>query len=103
MKKQDVLIILVPTLIFVFAWIGFNIYHSAVTPTISEQQLTAITPIDPNFNIKTISLLQQRANVIPVFVNIAPANPTPTPVPSSSALNVGLSPTTQATTGGNVK
>ncbi len=103
MKKQDILVILIPTLIFVFAWIGFNIYHSAVTPTITEQQLNKITPIDPNFDTKTISLLKQRVNVKPVFINVGPVNPSPAPIPGAQSLNLNPGLSNQATTGGNVK
>ena len=73
MKKQDILVILIPTLIFVFAWIGFNIYHSAVTPTITEQQLNKITPIDPNFDTQTnnynYNTQQWRYFFIPKFLS----------------------------------
>jgi hypothetical protein len=60
MKKNDLLIILIPTLLCVLAWIVFNIYHSAVTPTISEEQTSQVSPISPDFDTNTILKLKNR-------------------------------------------
>ena len=110
MKKNDILMILIPSFIFVLAWIGFSLIHSIATSTISETLNTQITTISPSFDTNTIAALKQRTNVAPIYQISVPienivipatpsaATPTPTiivpPVSSSSAV--------QATTGGNL-
>lgn len=99
MKKKDLLIILIPTSIFVFLWIIFNIYHNSVTSTISSNQIMQISPINPSFDTKTINLLKQRGNVVPFYQNATPSSkPIPTPIPQTPILISTQSAT--ATSGG---
>jgi len=67
MKQKDIIFILVPIVIFVIAWIVFNIYHSAARSTISEEQKTNLLPISPNFDTKTISEIKARRRVDPLY------------------------------------
>jgi len=110
MKKNDILMILVPSLIFVLAWIGFSLLHSIATSTISETLNTQITPISPEFDTNTIAVLKQRANVAPIYQITVPiqnivipaspsaAIPTPTPI---IVQPVSTSSAQQATSGGS--
>jgi len=101
MKKNDILIILIPSFVFVLIWIGFSLLHNLATSTISEALDTQIAPISPNFDTNTVTALKQRKNVAPIYQITVPienivipatpsaATPTPTiiiqPVSSSSA------------------
>jgi len=104
MKKQDLLIILIPTLICVIAWISFNVYHSAVTSTISSQEISQIIPINPSFNTKTIAELKKRERVEPVF-QATPSSLLLIPIPTPTILHVPItisSKSAQATIGGQI-
>lgn len=99
MKKQDLLIILIPTFICVISWIGFNIYHNSITSTISSQDINQITPINPNFDTKIIDVLKKRESVEPFYQNATPTSsfvPTPTP----QVLPIVSSSKSAKTTGG---
>ena len=100
MKRKDILIILIPTFIFVILWIVFSIHHAITTPTISEPINMQISTISPNFDTKTIDLLKKRVIVTPVYdipgaVNNTLTTPSTTSISSSSA--------SQATSGGQLQ
>jgi hypothetical protein len=97
MKKQEILIILIPTLICVAAWIIFNIYDSAITSTISPQEQSQVTYISPNFDTTAITKLSERVRVEPYYKESK--LPTPTPIQN---LNSNLPKNAQATTGGKL-
>lgn len=67
MKQKDILIIFILLFIFVVAWIGSNIYHSAVSSTVTEAINQDIAPIEPSFDTKAINELKKREKVIPSF------------------------------------
>jgi hypothetical protein len=110
MKKNQILIILIPSFIFVFAWIGFSIYHNIITSTISTPLSMQITPITPSFDTDTIDALKKRANVIPVYeistlvqngnVSASPSANTVTTAPVNPVGN--STETQQATSGGSL-
>lgn len=77
MKQKDILIIFILLFIFVIAWIGSNIYHSAISSTISEAINQDIAPIEPVFDTKTVNKLRERKKVIPSFELGAPIVPSP--------------------------
>lgn len=54
------------TSVIVISWIGFEVYNSHVTSTISADQSIIITPIPPTFNQETILLIKSK--------KIVPAN-----------------------------
>ena len=95
MKKNDILIILIPTCILVFIWIGFNIHHSAVTSTIPQATSIQIAPIIPRFDTQTIDNIKKRESINPVLElgqgqatassTIVPPTPTQ-PLPTTSPL-----------------
>ena len=67
MKKNDILMILIPSFIFAVAWIGFSLLHNIATSTIPESLDTQIAPISPNFDTKTIDELKKRTSVTPIY------------------------------------
>src|SRR5438552_17883925 len=66
-KRKDVIITLWMTFLTVAAWIGFGIYHIWTTSTISEIDVSAISPINPNFDTGVINALKARENVAPLY------------------------------------
>jgi hypothetical protein len=67
MKKNDILLILIPSFVFVLVWVSFSIYHNVVTSTISEPLNIQIAPITPNFDTSTIDSLKNREKVSPIY------------------------------------
>lgn len=60
------------TTFVVFSMVGFNIYHSYTTSTISQDTSEAITPIPSSFNKGSLDNLRQRKSVSVDFKNITP-------------------------------
>ncbi|HUD04508.1 MAG TPA: hypothetical protein VMR59_00780 [Patescibacteria group bacterium] len=110
MKKNDILLILVPSFIFALAWIGFSIYHSIITSTISEVLNVQITPIDPTFDTSAINSLKTRENVSPIYELSSPTQSAIVPASSSASpivINttrpiVSSASSQQATSGGGL-
>ncbi len=80
-KRKDVIFILWLTFITVAAWVGFNIYHIAVTSTIDQELQLQITPIDSNFDTDTINTLKARERIEPLYqfpdsIGVETASPT---------------------------
>ncbi|MBI2431037.1 MAG: hypothetical protein HYV39_03420 [Candidatus Levybacteria bacterium] len=67
MKKRDFLFVLISGFILVVIWIGFNIYHNAVTSTIPEATSIQIEPIAPTFDMQSIASIKKREKASPVF------------------------------------
>lgn len=67
MKHKDIIFILLPTLILVFAWIAFGIYHNTASTTITGNLNKQIVPINPDFDMDTIEKLKQREFVEPIY------------------------------------
>lgn len=83
MKQKDVLVILILLFVFVLAWIGESIYRNSVRSTISETINQDISPIDPQFDTKTINKLKERERVNPSF-EVESVTPTPIQLPSQT-------------------
>ena len=105
MKKNDILLILIPSFIFVLAWIGFSIYHNVVTSTISEPLSIEITPITPTFDTSIIDGLKNREKVSPIYElsipvqNVAiPASPSANPIVITPVSPTGNSAASQQST-----
>lgn len=60
MHSKDMLIISIFTLITVMAWIAFDVYHAAVTSTVSQVQEKLITPLDPKLDTSVLNRVQQQ-------------------------------------------
>src|SRR3990167_3954486 len=67
MKKNDILVLLIPSLLIVALWFIFNIYHNFVTSTIPSTLNISIQPISPDFDEKSISNIKARENVSPTY------------------------------------
>jgi hypothetical protein len=84
-KRKDVIITLWMTFLTVVAWIGFSIYHIWVTSTISAIDVSAISPINPNFDTGVINALKSRENVAPLY-NLTENSASPTVSVGAKAL-----------------
>lgn len=67
MTQRQLLLFSLYTFIIIIAWVGFNLYNSSVTSTISEQQNIQVTPIDPVFSDKIIEKLKTREDISPLY------------------------------------
>lgn len=101
MKKKDLVTLLSSIFIFVFIWIGFNIYHNSVTSTIEPLLNAKLSPIAPTFDTKTIDSLKKRQSVTPAFQLSAPVNP-PITAPPDTSLLISTESAKQATIGGSL-
>lgn len=59
-QNKDLLYISIFTLITVLAWIVSDVYHAAVTSTITEVQQKLISPLDPKLDEATLINVQLR-------------------------------------------
>ncbi|HCM37332.1 MAG: hypothetical protein UV61_C0006G0143 [Candidatus Gottesmanbacteria bacterium GW2011_GWB1_43_11] len=59
MQSKDLLIISIVTLITVFAWIAFDVYHAASSSSVSPTQELLMTELNPKFDINTINSIRQ--------------------------------------------
>lgn len=86
--QKDILYISISSFVLVVIWIGFNIYHAAVSSTIAADLQLEINPINPNFNQGTIQRLKRRTKIDPVYQlgssSARAATPTPSPIPTIS-------------------
>lgn len=57
-RNLDLLYISIFTLATVFAWIIFDVFHTAVTSTITEVQTELAAPLNPHFDEEAISTIQ---------------------------------------------
>ncbi len=76
--QKDILFIFASSFVVTAAWIGFNLYHTWVTSTISPDLQLKILPIDPNFDMTTLESLKTRRQVPPTYEIAGGSEPTPT-------------------------
>lgn len=93
MNQKDLIKLLTFASIAVFAWIVFNVLHSRLSTTISEEVSMQISPITPSFNTQDVSLLKNRLQIQPILQLGNNASTTPTPTTPVQTLTV---PTTIA-------
>ena len=67
MNRNTILLLSIATFITIVAWIGFSVYNSFTTSTISETETIEIAPISPDFDQKAVQSILQRKKVDPVF------------------------------------
>lgn len=67
MKKNDILILLIPSVLIVILWVIFSIYHNYVTSTISDSVNAQILSINPDFNLNIINDLKKRNSIEPIY------------------------------------
>lgn len=80
-KQQEIIAILVSGFILTCIWIVLNLYHDAVTSTLSQQLNIDIMPITPSFNTGVITELKKRTYIGPQYT--FSQQPTPTSTPST--------------------
>lgn len=100
MRKKNLVTLLASIFIFVFIWIGLNIYHNSVSSTITGSVNAQLSPISPSFDTKTIDKLKKRQNVTPIFESSIFANPSPPSPDISQTISSGSAE--QATSGGSL-
>ena|SRR5258708_15506699 len=101
MKRNDVVFLLVSTVILTIAWIVFSVMHASTTSTISSDLGQQIEPIAPAFDIHTINALNNRQKITPLYSAPNPSpSVTPSPIPTNSPIPLSLSPTLSASGGG---
>lgn len=79
MKRKDILLLLVPSVVLVIFWVVFSIYHNSVTSTIPPKVNVQMKPIDPEFDMETFSELKKRVNIKPLTEIEAVVTTSPTP------------------------
>lgn len=67
MKQRDIILLAVSYFLLVVIWLVFSIYHNSVTSNIPEAVNIQVSPINPQFDEKTILELKQRENILPSF------------------------------------
>jgi hypothetical protein len=96
MKRQkEIILIVVSFFILSVMWIGFTLYHNAVTSTISAPLNEDIKDINPDFKSNIIQTLKNRAYVAPLYS--MPSNPVQTA--SSGAQPIQIHSVTASTSG----
>lgn len=60
MSNKDWLLLSVITFLAVASWTIYDIYHAAVTSTITPVQSEMIKPLNPTFDLDTLNTLQSR-------------------------------------------
>lgn len=80
MKRQrEIIIVIISVFLLTLAWIAFDLYHNAITSTISSTLQQDIQPIDPNFDTQTVQTLKQRQFSSPSYTISSPQQTTATP------------------------
>ena len=103
MKRRDILIILGSIFIFVFIWIGFNIYHNSVKSTISDSVSMQISPLSPSFDTNVIDKLKKRQTITPVYQSGSTSLPSLEKTPVVTLPIISTSSATQiASSGGSL-
>ena len=60
--NKDFLTIAMFTLVTVFAWIVFDVYHAVRTSSVTEVQERLVAPLNPRFDQTTLNLIKNRAS-----------------------------------------
>src|SRR5574337_353762 len=104
MKRKDIILILIPTFVFVLVWIGFNIYHNSITSTLTNNEVVQITAINPTFDLNTLNSLKQREQFVPYNPSATESQViiTPIPTPEITAVNTSTQSANEATPAGGL-
>jgi hypothetical protein len=92
MKRKDILAILIPSFIFVIAWIILSIHHNVVTSTISEKVNMQIASITPTFDTTIITSLKKRQSITPSYETTIPIQNIITPATPSAITPTVVTP-----------
>lgn len=77
-KQKNLVFVLSSSAVVTIAWIGFTIYHTAVTSTLDETLTDQIRPIPASFDEATIRDIMNRRDVPPTYEISGGNSPTPT-------------------------
>ncbi len=97
MKRKDILIILIPSLIVVILWVIFSVFHNYINSTIPNDINMQILSINPDFDTDTINKIKSRSTIDPIYtfeqstVDEASLDENPSPTPSVNPPTVSTS------------
>lgn len=91
LKTPTAVVTAILTLITIFFWAGFEIYHALTTKPAPPVPAEIINPLDPTLNTKSLDSISQRLFLSDTQIGNTQAQ-TPTPVPTQTP-----SPTPNAT------
>lgn len=103
-KQKNLVFLLSSSTVVTIAWIGFSIYHTAVTSTLDAQLTAQIQPIAPHFNQRTIQSILNRQDVPPTYEIAGSQTEENTTASAGAVPNVSVTvpptptPTTEPTT-----
>lgn len=97
---KDILFLSISSFVVIAAWIGFNLYHSWVTSTITPDLQVQISPINPDFDTVTLDKLKTRKQVVPVSTlsNKITVEPTTAIQPNTGSTAISPTPITASPT-----
>jgi len=90
---KNTLVVSIMTLLTVFTWIAFEVYHAYTQPTIPKIMRELITPLDPTLNRTIIEDIKEKYQLSDEELNVITAPPleieteeeiTPSPTASPS-------------------
>lgn len=99
MKRNNTLLLIIPSIFFVLFWIVFSLYHQYRLSTSSQTIDVQVLEISPMFDMDTISNLKQRLQITPLY-EFSTTTVTPSPMPTISANQATSS--AQASQGGTL-
>ena len=92
-KQKNFVFLLSSSTVVTIAWIGFSIYHTAVTSTLDPILTSQIKPIPPRFNDTTIRNIMNRQDVAPTYEITGGEVPIDTASPSAVPSAITPTPT----------
>ncbi len=87
MKRNDIIFLLTSIVILSIAWVIFSVIHASTSSTIASDVNNEILPISATFDMRTITALQSRQSITPVYTFHTIPN-APISSASSSASNL---------------
>jgi hypothetical protein len=90
--KKDILFFTFSFFLITVAWVGFNLYHTSITSTISENIQKQLTPIANQFDTATIEQLKHRTPISPLFIKTEQASLSATLTPTETQQENALIP-----------
>jgi hypothetical protein len=96
MKQNELLYIVVSLFVIVVLWIGFNLFHTYASSTVTDTQTTQVTPITPIFQKEILTKIKARPKVEPLFDSdkVSASVSAVTPTPTKPGQSVKVTPTT---------
>ena len=99
-KQKNLVFVLSSSAVVAITWIGFTIYHTAVTSTLDAALTEQVRPLPPRFDEATIRDIMNRRDVPPTYEVAGSTTPTPTVSQTVEASQI-LTPTPAQETEGD--